>query len=137
MIQKLAADYESVAPSNLGLLDSKTADPNNFDSQGKPIMKLKATARLQVTANSALVRDLAVKVFGADVYFDPQDGVTMQGSEPVMWLCGDYTLQQLSAFTKALDANSSKYKVNYVMPDKSHGSDSLKVCFFKGYVPTR
>lgn len=49
-IQKVSvhSDYESIAPSNLGLLDSKTADPNNFDSQGKPLAKtLKAYARLQ------------------------------------------------------------------------------------------
>jgi len=46
---KTQADYESITPSNLGLLDSKTADPNNFDSQGKPlkIHSLKAYARLQ------------------------------------------------------------------------------------------
>lgn len=100
-------------------------------------MKLKASTRLQVTAGSDDVRSLAIKTFGADTYFDPPEGVLFQGTEPVMWLCGDYTQQQLDYFTKALDANASRYKVSYVMPDKSHGSDSIKVCFFKGYTPTR
>lgn len=101
------------------------------------MLKLKAPARLQVTAGSDDVRSLALKTFGTDVYFDPPSGVLFQGSEPVMWICGDYTPQQLEYFGKALDANSSKYKVSYVMPDKAHGSDSIKVCFFKGYTPAR
>lgn len=101
------------------------------------MIKLKATARLLVTAGSDDVRDLATKIFGADVYFDPPSGVFLQGSEPVMWVCGDHTTQQLDYFSKTLDANSSRYKVSYTMPDKSHGSASIKVCFFKGYTPTR
>lgn len=101
------------------------------------MLKLKALARLQVTAGSDDVRKLATKTFGTDIYFDPPSGVLLQGSEPVMWICGDHTPQQLDYFSKALDANSLRYKVSYVMPDKAHGSDSIKVCFFKGYAPTR
>lgn len=100
-------------------------------------MKLKALARLQVTAGSDDVRNLATKTFGSDVYFDPPSGVFIQGSEPVMWVCCDYMPQQLDYFSRALDANSSRYKVSYVMPDKAHGIDSIKVCFFKGYTPIR
>jgi hypothetical protein len=131
---KTKADYESVRPSNLGLLDSKTADPNNFDSQGKP---LKAMARLSVTASSDNVRNLATKIFGARVFFNPPTGVAFQGAEPVMWVCAPYTAQQLDYFTKALDANTSKYKVSYIMPDSTDNTLALKVCFFRGYSPTR
>lgn len=52
---KVNSDYESTPPSNLGPLDSKTADPNNFDSQGNSIMiqKLKAYARIDRLAETA------------------------------------------------------------------------------------
>ncbi len=133
---KAKADYESVRPSNLGLLDSKTADPNNFDSQGKP---LKALSRLSVTASSDLVRALVQKIFGANAVTEPASGVLFYQNEPIMYVSTrtPYTQQQLHYFCKVLDSNTSKYKVSYALPDKDYSPNTIKVCFFKGYKPTR
>jgi hypothetical protein len=117
-------------------MDSKTADPNNFDSQGKP---LKALARLSVTASSDLVRALARKVFGANAVIEPASGVLFCQNEPVMYVStrAPYTQQQLTYFCKILDSDTNKYKVSYAMPDKDYSPNTIKVCFFKGYTPTR
>lgn len=73
---RTTSDYESILPSNLGLLDSKTADPNNFDSQGNPIMTktnaIKAYARLQELSE--------LQEFRVDYTYKDPHGGTASGS---------------------------------------------------------
>lgn len=71
---KTTSDYESIPPSNLGLLDSKTADPHNFDSQGNPVKprQLKAYARIvaseDMTRYIKMAADSIEKLRKSDVY---------------------------------------------------------------------
>lgn len=122
-------------------MDSKTADPNNFDSQGKPLAssQLKAMARLSVMAGSESVGDLARRVFGPTVILEPPSGVAVVRGEPIMYVStrAPYTQQQFKYFNDALDADGDKYKVNYCIPDTEYSPNTIKVFFFKGYTPIR
>lgn len=92
----------------------------------------------KVTANSHGVRDLARRIF-PNAVFDPEDLYYTDGPEPTMWVLpqAPYTLQQLVYFMRALDRNTTKYRVNYIMPDDSKGKLAIRVVFFKNFTPTR
>lgn len=99
----------------------------------------KAAERLTVTANSEVVRDLAQRVFGQDIVFEPNQSVMIVSGEPVMWVIPDkpYTLRELMYFSRAMDKNTRKFRVNYVMPDQDKGKNAMRVSFFRGMRPTR
>lgn len=86
----------------------------------------------------ANVQELARKCFGPEVSFDPQNGIALISGEPVLYvlLPSAYSMQRLMYFSAALDRDVPKYKVSYVMPDRDHGRNSIKVCFFRGFQPS-
>lgn len=137
------AIYESVKPDPSGALDSVSTDPNTLkqmkkDPQDATVHKLKATARIEVVAGAAEVHDLATRIFG-ECKFDPPEGVAAIAGEPVLYItpAKTWTMQRMMYFSTAMDRSTSTYKVSYVMPDKDHGPNSIKVCFFRGFRPSR
>lgn len=145
--------YESVTPNSYGPLDSRSTDPallkdlQKRESQQSPESLedtetaqrvLSALDRIHVVAGADAVQDLARRVFG-ECTFDPPNGVAAISGEPVLFVIPEkrWNMRQLMYFSKALDNSTSKYKVSYVMPDKDHGPKSIKVCFFRGFQPSR
>lgn len=91
-------------------------------------------------ANSESVRDLAKKVFGAQTEFVPEELYQMDSAgEPRMWIypAKHWTEQQLKYFSSALDKDTKKYRVSYVLPDPDKGRNAIQVTFFKSFAPTR
>lgn len=138
MIKTLSL-YESVTP-DLGWGNATMpADPNELeDMQQDKTKPLQATARIEVCAGASEVQDLAKRIFG-ECTFDPPSGVAAMSGEPVMFVktASSPKMQNIMYFSRALDKNTGKYKVSYIMPDKDHGPTSIRVVFFKGFKPSR
>lgn len=120
------SDYESIPPSNLGPLDSKTADPNNFDSQGNPIMiqKLKAYARI----------DSNTEVAGGSAVDSVRNSNIKLGKLTVKRLAGSnfqakYTWQVNESREGAL----SKLKKLFGSPKPSDASSGISTWIMPGY----
>ena len=97
-------------------------------------------SRLKETANvEDQVKMLAKKVFGPDVQFDPPVGVSITAGEPHIYVLPqhNYTLREIKYFGLAMDNNPSKFKVNYIMPDKDKAPLAIRVTFFKNSQPSR
>jgi hypothetical protein len=97
-------------------------------------------SRLKETANvEDQVKMLAKKVFGPDVQFDPSTGLSITSGEPHLFVLPkhNYTLREIKYFGLAMDNNPSKFRVNYIMPDKDKGPLAIKVTFFKNFQPSR
>lgn len=106
---------------------------------------LKAKARLeriaahkQVASRYATyvanVKDLASRIFGEGITFDPStpDPMIAHG-EPLLFVDvgKDFRMQQVLYFSKALDRSPEKYNVNYVLPDIDKGKHVIRVTFVK------
>lgn len=142
---KTYAEFESTPPNFAGLTDSRSTDPNLLkqiqrDQMEEQVAKAVTSAhsRISVIAGADEVHDLAERIFG-ECEFDPPNGVAAISGEPVLFVKpkATYTMQRMMYFSAALDKDTKKYKVSYVMPDKDHGPRSIKVCFFRNFQPSR
>lgn len=140
------SEFESTPPNFAGPNDSRSTDPNllkqlqrnQMEEQQVADAVTSAVSRIGVVASADAVHDLARRIFG-ECEFDPPNGVAAIAGEPVLFITPKqtYTMQRMMYFSTAMDKDTARYRVSYVMPDKDHGPNSIRVSFFRGFRPSR